>query len=166
MVLKDKLNCNTNINKIVVVNKRHTCNECFADEKIKISSNKGVGNIFCTSSGLLSQAKWFEKYMVYPRTLLFVSWLLHCIYIINKTLIFIYGMTHKKCHRKYLKDFRYQLDCKNQVRTEVVIRKKPVWMFTGTHCQWVSPDGRGVCAQSLCSVGKRNMFSSLDIDMW
>lgn len=45
------------------VNKRHTCNKgvCFAEGKIRIINNKGIGNVFCTSSSPFSQAKWFEK---------------------------------------------------------------------------------------------------------
>ena len=57
-----------------MVNKRHTCNKgvCFADGKIRISNNKGIGNIFCTSSSPFSQATWFGKYVVYPANL-FIS---------------------------------------------------------------------------------------------
>lgn len=165
LVLKGKWDCKININKIFVVNERYTCNKrvYFADEKSKISNNKGVGNVFCASSSLLSQGKWFKEQVIYQLTLisLYVSWLLHCIYITSISILqvypyiyLIYGIIHKKWHRKYQERFQIWVRLSESNKKHRGSNQEKMYGYLPALSTVRLAQMAGACAHSPCARGK------------
>lgn len=149
-----------------MVNERHTCNKrvYFADEKNKISNNKGVSNAFCASSSLLSQAKWFESQLTLIS--LYVSWLLHCIYITSKYFIFIYGIRHKKWHRKYQERFQIWVRLSESNKKHRGSNQEKTYRYLQALSTMRLAQMAGFAHTIPVFIGKRNVFSSLASDMW